>query len=107
MTDPIPRRLQLRHQRLAGRLLALLDTLGTHDRRAPLPEPVAGAAWRTLDEAASLLGTSASPSRSRRPADIFVAALQPIARLEHLRKRDDPAVWSAARKIYPRRSKSL
>jgi hypothetical protein len=103
MPNPVPtRRAYLRRQRLAGRLLALIDTLGAHDRRAELPRPVAGAARRTLGEAAALLGTSAPPI-GLRPADIFVAALQQVSVLAARSRRDNPAVAAAAEKIYPRR----
>jgi hypothetical protein len=102
MPDPLAsRRTHLRRQRLAQRLLALIDTLGTFDRRAELPRPVAGAARRTLGEAAAFLGTKGPPP-GRRPADIFVATLQQVGVLAARSRRDDPAVAEAGKKIYPR-----
>lgn len=102
MPNPLPtRRAHLRRQRLARRLLALIDTLGAQDRRAPLPKSVAGAARRTLDEAGTFLGT-ATPRPGRRAADIFAAALAQAGVLAARARLDSRAVTDAAQKIYPR-----
>lgn len=102
---PSSRSLQ-RHRRLARRLMALFEQLGTvENRRAPLPPAVAAPARRTLAEIEAALGTPLHvPAGTRMPGDLFIGTVLGIQAFAAHKRLTDKALLAKYGKTYPRAS---